>query len=256
MAIDYFGIFPCKVRESLPDGELLAKIKSRNQANAALDVMRNNLQVSGSGSESEWTVKTVALTSDGPKERVVRIHDLLREAAPLDALGVHCSGCAANVRNTAFGCGGAIRYPISVQAEHWLLSRLPSDLSSPQGSLLTRAIADFRYDGAVIDAGRRRKELYEADEPVERQWGGFLRKKTRINSSQILHMSFAVGNLQAVHAKLVAYFVGFLNDAFAVANTPLNFPQPDDDAATIEFKQFFRVAALAGVQNLPVFIDA
>jgi hypothetical protein len=256
MAIDYFSLFPCKVREALPGDELLTKIKMRNQANMVLDVMRNDPQVSGSGPESEWKVKTVTFSSDGPKERVVSISDLLREAAPLDALGVHCSGCAANVRNTTFGCGGAIHYPISAEAEHWLLSRLPSDLSSPRGSLLTRAIADFRYDGAVIDAGRRRKEIYAAGEPVERQWGGFLRKKTRINSSQMLQMSFAVGNLPAAHAKLVAYIVGFLNDAFDVANTPMNLPQPEDDAAIIEFKQFFRVAALAGAQNLSVFVDA
>ena len=32
MAIAYFGIFPCKVRESLSNSELLAKIKACNSA--------------------------------------------------------------------------------------------------------------------------------------------------------------------------------------------------------------------------------
>lgn len=256
MAIDYFGMFPCKVRDSLAGGELLAKIKARNQANAALDAMRNHSQARKSEPESEWTVKTIVLTPEGPKERTVRIHALLEQAAPLDALGAHCSGCSMNVRNSAFGCGGAIRYPISTQAERWLVSRLPSDLSSAAGVLLTRAIADFRYDGAVIDAGRRRKEFYEADAPVERKWGGLFRKKTRISSSQILHMAFAVGSLQPVHARLVALFVGYLDAEFAVAEVPSVFPAPEDDPCTIELKYFFRVAALAGTQNVAVFVDA
>jgi len=161
-----------------------------------------------------------------------------------------------NVRNTAFGCGGAIHYPISAQAERWLVSRLPADIESPAGALVTRAIADFGYDGSVIDAGRQRKEFYQADEAVERKWGGFLRKKTRINSSQILQMAFAVGSLQASHAKMIAYFTGFLDETFALAEIASNLPPPDDDAGTVELKLFFRVAALAGARDVPVFIDA
>ncbi|HDR9103160.1 TPA: hypothetical protein QDB15_006802 [Burkholderia vietnamiensis] len=256
MAIDYFGLFPCKVRESISNDELLAKIKAHNQANAALQVMRNNPHPDRSQSESEWTITIEMLTPEGPKQKVVRIHDLLREAEPLGALSAHCIGCPENVRDGAFGCGGAIHYPISEQAERWLMSRLPVDMQSPQGVLLTRAITDFGYDGSVIDVGRRQKQFYQADKAVERRWGGFLRKKTRVNSSQILQMVFAVGSLQASHAKMVAYFMGFLNDALELVDAESNFPQPADDAGTIELKLFFRIAASAGTQAVPVFIDA
>jgi hypothetical protein len=186
----------------------------------------------------------------------MRISDLLAEAAPLENLAANCSGCPANVRCADFGCGGAIHYPITAQAERWLISRLPADLNSARGHLLTSAIADFNFDGADIDAARSRKELYESGTAAERKWGSFFSRKTRITSSQILHMTFGVGSLNSAHAKLVAYFLGFLNDDFSITNDPANSPQPDDDGITTEMKYFFSTAALAGTNEVHMFLDA
>lgn len=70
-------------------------------------------------------------------------------------------------------------------------------------------------------------------------------------------MSFAVGNLQPTHAKLIAYFLGYLSDDFrSIADDPNNQPQPGDDDITIEMKLFFSAAALACVNDIPVFVDA
>jgi hypothetical protein len=145
---------------------------------------------------------------------------------------------------------------ITVQAERWLVSRLPADLSTSRGQLLTQAIADFNFDGSGIDAARSRNDLYESKTPVERKWGSFLSKKTRITSSQILHMAFGVGSLQAAHAKLIAYFLGFVNDDFTVSHDAANLPRSGDDDSTIELKYFFSVAASAGTSEVPVFVDA
>ena len=256
MAIDYYGSFPCKVRETVSDVDLLRMEKARNRAAITLDLMRNDPHVDKSKPETDWTFKTVVIGPSGPRQTEMRISDCLAEGAPLESLARNCLGCHANVRSRDFGCGGAIHYPLSAQAERWLVSRLPDDLHSPRGHLLTLAIADFKYDGAGIDAARGRNELYESSVPIERRWGGFFSKKTRITSSQILHMAFAVGSIQAAHAKLIAYFLGFLNDSFAVADSPADSPQPSDDDRTKELKFFFATAALAGTSDVPLFIDA
>lgn len=256
MSIDYYASFPCKVREAISDSDLLRMEKARNRANAVLDIMRKNPNTDKSKPEIDWTFQTVVLRPDGPQETQMRIGDLLAEAAPLDSLKQHCQNCPANVRNQDFGCGGGIHYPLSASTERWLVSRLPDDLKSARGTLFTHAIADFKYDGAYIDAARGRKELYDSSTPAERKWGSFFSKKTRITSSQILHMAFGVGNLSPGHAKLVAYFLGFLNDDFSPKDTLADLPQPGDERGVAEMKYFFTVAALAGINNVSVLVDA
>jgi hypothetical protein len=256
MAIDYYGSFACSVREAVSDVELLRMEKARNRARTVLETMRNNPQVDKRTPESEWTFKTVVLSPDGPEQSTMRIADLLADAAPLESLANNCAVCPFNVRSTDFGCGGAIHYPITEQAERWLLSRLPDDLNSQSGKLLLRAISDFGYDGVRIDASRHRKELYECEKPLVRKWGGILQRKTRITSSQILHMAFDVGNLQAAHAKLIAHFVGFVGNDFEISKRATDAPEPSDDSRTVELKIFFAVAALAGTSNTGMHIDA
>ncbi len=256
MAIDFYASMPCQVRETVTDSDLLRMEKARNRANVVLNAMRNNPQTDKSKPESEWTFKSVMLGPDGPEEVEMRIADCLAQAAPLEELARNCEGCPANIRSADFGCGGAIHYPITEQAERWLVSRLPDDLTTPRGFMLTSAIADFNFDGADIDAARNRKDLYDANTSAERKWGSLLSKKTRITSSQILHMAFNVGSLQPAHAKLVAFFLGFLNDEFDISDDPANLPQPGDDDRTKELKLFFTAAALAGTYQAPVFIDA
>lgn len=253
MTIAYYGSFPCKVREAVSDSDLLRMESARGRANAALEVMRRD-PANKSKPESEWSFKLVIRRPEGPEITEQRIQDLLLEAAPLDQLAVHCAKCPANIRAADFGCGGDIHYPLSEQAERWLLARLPADLSSGVGLLLKQAIADHGYDGAVIEASRHRKDLYEARIALHREWDD--PAKTRITSSQILHMTFALGNLPPTHARLIAYYLGFINDRGFPADSPENLPQPKDDRCIVELKYFFLTAALAGAGDVPMMIDA
>jgi hypothetical protein len=256
MAIDYRATFPCKVREAISDSELSRMEKARIRANTVLELMRNDPDVDQTKPESEWTFRTVVIGPDGPRETEIRIADAFLEAAPLKELSVHCQNCPANLRSDDFGCGGAIHYPITARAESWLLSRLPADLSTRAGQFLISAIKDFNYDGAFIDRLRGRKGAYESTVAPERKWGGFFSKKARITSSQILHMTFAVGDLGPAHAKMVAYFLGFLNDAFEVTTSSETERQPEDDEGIVELKYFYSLAALAGTSNVGVLVDA
>jgi hypothetical protein len=177
MSIDYYATFPCKVRDSISNADLLRMEKARNRANLTLDLMRNDPKTDRSKPESEWSFELVVLGPNGPQEMEVRISDLLAEAAPLKELARHCVDCPGNLLSGDFGCGSTIHYPITSQAERWLLSRLPADLGSPAGQLLTRALTEFGWDGASIDAARGRKELYQSATPMVRKWGSLLFQK-------------------------------------------------------------------------------
>jgi hypothetical protein len=256
MAVDYFVQFPCKVREQVSDPQLLQMLKARDRANAVLDAMRKNPATDLSKPESEWSVVLRVQGPNGVVDRPVKIHEMLVEARPLDVLSVHCDTCPANLRRTAFGCGGAIHYPISQEAEEWLLSRLPDKLSGAVGTLLLQAIADFKIDGRSIDSARARNDLYALKAPMERKWGGFLSRKTDINSSQLMQILLGVGSMQAAHAKMVALFFGFLTDTFHIDERPANKPIQGDNNCVNEFKLFLAAAALAGASNVPLLIDA
>ncbi|WP_028453654.1 hypothetical protein [Chitinilyticum aquatile] len=255
MSIEYYASHPCPVRDSVSDEALLTMEKARTRASCVVELMRSHPGTPKDQPEEEWTFITQVLRPDGPVQVEVKIGDLLAESAPLDALARHCAGCVANHRNADFGCGGAINYPISAAAEQWLLSRLPDDLKSARGQLLLQAIADFDYDGACIDAARSRKELYASSTAPVRKWGGFFARKTVISSSQILHMIIPVGHLQPAHAKMLGFFLGYLDDEFEYRAQPDNLPQPGDDECTAQFKRFVFAAAHAGVHGVPVFMD-
>lgn len=256
MSIDYYGQFPCEVRRKVSSADLLRMEKAANRAITVRDLMRQEPAAMAGIPESEWTFKAVVMGPSGPQESTVRIADLLAEAAPLADLSSACKGCPHNVHKRNFGCGGAIRYPISANAEAWLLSRLPSDLKSPAAALLMRAIDDFGYDGADIDRARSRKELYELDRPLQRKWGGLFTRKATVTSSQILQMAFGLGSLQPAHAKMVAYFAGYVDDQFQAMTSAAELPAPEDDTIVAEMKLFLLVAARAGTSNTGVYIDA
>jgi hypothetical protein len=255
MAADYFVQYPCKVREQIGDRQLLQMVKSRDRANIVLDVMRKNPKTDRSKPESEWKVMLRVQGPNGVVDQQIKIADLLAEARPLEALSVHCSGCTANLRRTAFGCGGAIHYPIPREAEEWLVSRLPEDLGGVAGKVMLKAIVELKLDGATVDAARSRNDLYSGKNPVERKWGGFLSKKT-VNSSQLLQMLLGVGSMQPSHAKMVAFFLGFLTESFQMDERAINKAAPTDNGGVVEFKLFLAAAALAGTASVPLLIDA
>jgi len=68
--------------------------------------------------------------ADGTEEtRIILVQEMLDLAAELDPLASYCIVCPANVSGEAFGCCGQISYPISSQAEAWLLDQLPALMS-------------------------------------------------------------------------------------------------------------------------------
>lgn len=256
MSLDYYIQYPCKVRESVSDEELLQMQKSKNRAEYVLDLMRNDPKTDTNIPESEWTFLVMVQRPEGLEEKRVKIVDLLAESAPLQSLSTNCKECAANILHIDFGCGGAINYPLTAITEKWLISRLPDDINSQAGNLLQMAISDFNFDGKAIDASRNRKDLYESSKPEIRKWGSFFSKKTNVSSSQILHMIMQVGHLQPSHAKLVAYFLGYINDSFEYVEKSENQPNSNDGRGVGQFKALLMALLFAGTNECSVFVDS
>lgn len=255
MAVDYYVLFPCEVRKQVSDAELLNMEKAKNRAELIVQTLRDNPGEHQNKPEAEWSVTMVQVGPNGSEEVEIRVGDLLAEAAPLERLAVHCKDCPANLQKRDFGCGAAIHYPITRQAEQWMLSRLPDDLNALPGQILLRAIHDFGFDGSSIDAARSRDDLYEAKSPPVRKWGGFFSRK-RITSSQLLQMMFDVGNFQPAHAKMLAMFLGYVDETGNLSYSPVNYPQPNDDPSMAQLKTFFALTAFAGANGFEVLVDA
>ncbi|MGG6898164.1 hypothetical protein [Rhizobium sp. BR 315] len=254
MALEYFIQFPCKVREQVAQEDLLAMLKAQGRYQAIVDVQQKSMPEGKNIGDSK-----IVLIQRGPNgdEKVeVKLSELAGQAAPLKQLATICENCPANLRQAEFGCGGTLHYPISLRAEEWLISRLPDDLTSNQGKMLLAALKDFNFDGAPIDRLRSSRSLFQSDKPCQRKWGGFLSKKTIINSSQVLQMLMHVGHLSPSHAKLAAYFVGFVDDQFRYTDARQTKDQPNDAPGVIGLKAFLRAVGFAGANNLPVFIEA
>src|SRR5690606_18251401 len=83
--------------------------------------------------------------------------DLLDEAAILDEFAPHCVGCPANLAGKAYGCVGYINYPISNEAEIWLLEQLPDVRDPMLFIMLIRGIQEIGYSGQ--EARRLRNEV-------------------------------------------------------------------------------------------------
>lgn len=254
MTIDYYGRFACKVREEVSDNDLLRMEKAKNRAEAVLELMRADPKNQGT-SESDWSFAVVVTKPSGQERQQLRVAEVLEEAAPLAKLSVHCEGCPFKIDPRPFGCGGAIRYPISASTETWLMSRLANDLSSLAGTLLTRAIHELAYDGAGFETVRRQGKAFESPRAVVRKWGGFF-SRTTINSNQLFHMLFGVGHLSPGHAKFAALILGFVDDSGQLVLGPAERSSSEDDAGVAGMKQFLRTMALAGTRGVEVFIDA
>ena len=113
----------CQKRFS-PAGGLLERVKAGERAKTITEFY----QLHGDERPPEsMGFEMVYRNAEGDQEtQLVQLDDLIAKRAELDDYEQHCVGCPANRTGEPFGCIGAINYPISQQAEVWLLEQLPS----------------------------------------------------------------------------------------------------------------------------------
>lgn len=248
MAIDYVLRLPCAVRQDFPEPKLVALVRHLGVAEFALGKLRQtHPQHDPRTLAEQCTVEITTTAADGTARQLpVTVAQIFSMVAPLGKVREHCKTCRANVADRHFGCIAKINYPISREAETWLLARLPDDENNQDLQLLLKFLADLGIDGAPVDEQRGRTQVFEAKSAPFRTWGGIFDRR-KITSSQLLHMLAFGGTIGPEQARLYTRMLGL--------NTILSEPHPRSDQIE-QFKTFFCAVVMAGRLNAPVDTDA
>src|SRR5687767_14557912 len=102
MVLDYMIDMPCEPKRRLGFEPMLAKLRLLARVRYA-----------------------EGLTEDQAAEARQAMYDL-------QPLTFHCARCPANAAGQEFGCYGCVYEPVSLEAEEWLMDRLPETLSEKQ----------------------------------------------------------------------------------------------------------------------------
>lgn len=273
MAIDHSIEYDCIPKQELTRTGILERLKERDRAEAIIKWFRAaGDQRPPSEMGFEFSFSTPEET--GEKELIV-VQDLLDHAADLDPLAHHCAGCPANRTGKPFGCMGFIQYPISAQAEAWLLDRLPVPDEPLIWLLLRQGIEEFGYDGASVRALR---DIDRVDEDGNRVYFEIpiapIRRlgELQISGDQMFEMVFGVGNhiipnhagilllfFHAIERELEADEIRSISSADSEVRTRHPFTvkvPPDADANILDFVEFLRALYIAWKLNVPLFVDA
>jgi hypothetical protein len=264
MAIDYAIDFPCTPRENFTTDGILDRLKHRERAAAVIRMYR---EAGDERPPTEMGFDFTRSTPEGSEDtELIVVQDAINYANELDAHAHHCQGCPANRTGTPYGCAGFIQYPITADAEVWLLKQLPEP---PEAilvwMLLKDGVAKMAYDGETVQALRGNPTYFENDKTVVRRVRG-----VPVNANQSFEMIFGVGDIQPNHAGILLLFFhamrreieadDIMNLTPAPADADERMPflmriMPDDDRTVAELKQFFHTLYVAWRLNVPVKMD-
>ncbi|MCS6836278.1 MAG: hypothetical protein NZ750_09705 [Anaerolineae bacterium] len=263
MAIDFIIGYDCVPKRVLTDAGIQERLKANERAQLIIRLYR---EAGDDRPPSQMGFELTHRTPQGETTELIVVQNLLDMAQPLTEHAHHCQGCPANRNNHAYGCMGFIQYPISGQAERWLLNQLPTQREALVYLLLKQGIDDFAYDGQTILPLRLNDVYFEERVPALRRLGEF-----DINANQVFEMIFGVGDVQPNHAAILLLFFNAierdlqadeimnLHPAPADADERFPFlhqPMPQDDATTAELKDFFHALYLAWRLGVALKVEA
>jgi hypothetical protein len=204
VGIDTVIDLACDPKEALGTDGIVALLKSRSRAETVIRLAREGGD-RRSPSEITFQIRVVGPGGE-PEPRAVDAQSLLDQSAALDAHAADCEDCPANLTDTPFGCVGYVSYPIERASERWLLDRLPDEIESTAGQLVSRAIADFGWEeGYAAELRRQGDMFFETTELERRSWD---RDELVVDSNQAFNMLFGVGHLGAAHCRMLSLFFG------------------------------------------------
>lgn len=269
MGVDTIIHYACVPKEQFSIEGIIARLKGRDRARAVIKYYREKgderpideigFEVSRQDAEGQSDTQTVIAA------------DLIQAANELDDVAHYCKDCPANAHSRPFGCIGYLNYPISTQAEVWLLQQLPSPNDDPLLFLmLKKGIEEFGYSGDKPRELRNQVGVFfENPDTLGRQY-----PELTVTTDQIFEMMFLLGHIQPGHAAMLLLFFNAiprtdleapdimqLARADAAANTeaelpPFNHqPAPDDDASITDIKAFFQALYTAYRLKQHVLLD-
>ena len=270
MAIDIIIDYQCVPKETLGTEGILERLKGQERAEEVIRLFRRN---DDDRPPSKMGFEFTRSTPDGQEEtRLIVVQGLLDEAEELKPLESYCEGCPANVGERPFGCMSFIQYPVSGEAEAWLLDRLPVPDEPLVWLLLKQGVQEFQYDGKSVTPMRAVRQddgsgvYFEAEQGALRRLG-----EIEVTADQVFEMIFGVGHINPNHAGiLLLFFLAIDRDLDAKqimrvsslpANAKTDFPltikdERDDDRSIREFKAFLRALYRAWALGMRLLVDA
>lgn len=267
MAIDYVIDWPCVPKEALSTPGILARLKARERAGAIIQLYRDH---GDERTPAEMGFEMARRLPNGEEEvRIVIVQELIDEATELEPFTEHCIGCPANRAGQAFGCFGAINYPISQAAEFWLLKRLPAPEEPLPFLLLREVLSESPQLGQQAAQMRGAAGIiFESSDTFARRVEDF-----QVTTNHIFELLFLVSAILPTYSALLMLFFGIIQrdmDADvlksltpAPADWQTRFPfqltldeqDEQDDGSIIALKNFFAALYLAYGLDVPLSLD-
>ncbi|NDJ76718.1 MAG: hypothetical protein GYB65_10710 [Chloroflexi bacterium] len=266
MGVDYIIGYDCDPKNALTVEGLMGRLKGRERAQAVIRLYREE---GDTRPPSKMGFEMVRRAADGSEEvEVIVVQKLLDAADELQPWEASCADCPANRARQSFGCIGSINYPISVQAEFWLLNQLPDNDHPLIFALLQRALREHGYTGQTA-AGLRNQEgiFFETADLPDRDINGL-----RVTGDQVFEMLFLTAPIRPAHASLLLQFFGGIapdldadvmmqlaappSQAWIDEHVPfLHAPADNDDVSIIALKGFFEALHIGFQLSVPVLLD-
>jgi len=266
MGIDYIIHYDCVPKRAFTVEGLMGRLKGRDRARAVIQLYRDH---GDQRPPSKMGFEMVRRLPDGTEEtEIIIVQDLLDVAAELEPYETYCVDCPANHAAMAFGCIGTINYPISAQAERWLLDQLPGNDHPLAFMLLQKAIYDIGYSGEAGSRLRTQEGVFlESVVPLERDLDG-----VRFSGDQVFEMLFLSGPIQPAHGSMLLQFFGGISPdleadeimqlaappswEWIIQHIPFRHSySSSDDVSTAELKAFFHALYVAYKLGEPVLLD-
>lgn len=249
MAIDHIVDFGCVPKQTLGSAGILERLKGQARAEKIISLYRRSGDMR---SPSDMGFELSRTNAQGEEEtQVVVVQWLLDAAAELEPLAHHCVGCPANVTGRPFGCMNFIQYPISAEAEIWLLKQMPSPEEPIPWLLLRQTALEMGYTGAPTAPLRATGSYFQETNGFARDLGEF-----QITTNQLFEMMFLLGDILPAHAGALLLFLNAIprNDEAQEVTIILDralppselrqrfpfqqMPEDSDDATIREIKQW------------------
>lgn len=263
MAIDYMIEYPCVPRQALGNEDIIELLKEHDRA---YQVIRMYRESGDNRPPSEMGFDFTRKSADGEEDtRTMVVQDVLDRVSELGKHVSHCKECPANRLKKAYGCVSFIQYPISGQAESWLLNQLPTPDEALLWLLLKQGVENFVYDGKEIAQLRQQSEaLFSERVAQSRRLGEF-----DLTADQVFEMIFNVGSIQPNHAGILLLFFNAIpreieaNDIMRITPAPadvatrypfLHRVGEHDDETLTEIKEFFHALYVAWVLDVPLYV--
>jgi len=266
MGLDLITQKNCKVKEKIPQNELLNLIKERNRAIQVLKMVINSGKSKEEAFNTEFTQRLQ--TPEGIKDINVKVSSLFQKTAILDELENVCNDCVV-AQNRPFGCIGYISYPISLKCEKWLASMaLEAYAKGHPHSLSIEFILDQKINGKRIKQMRSQGQtFFESNKPIDITLSKGLFSKRKIDTNQLLEITFLQGLMQTTHINyLLMMFGNIVIDNKKPENKPykynngkyifLDLKLPNDyDNSMLEFYNYFQHLFVAAINGHNVWMD-